>query len=104
MEISNLKTSKGWSKKKFEGEWAKTLQDFLTKQQDKVPPGWIRSEEALKRMGFSGNCGGQRNKILNQMAKAGILLKKDFRVFDGSGRRISAITHYKISKSPKSTD
>jgi len=99
-----LKTSKGWSKKKFEGEWAKTLQDFLTKQQDKVPPGWIRSEEALKRMGFSGNCGGQRNKILNQMAKAGILLKKDFRVFDGSGRRISAITHYKISKSPKSTD
>jgi hypothetical protein len=48
-------------------------------------------------MGFAGNCGGQRNKVLNQMARAGVLLKKDFRVFDGSGRRISAITHYKIS-------
>ena len=93
----NQKTSKGWSKKKFTGEWAKTLQSFLEKQQDEVPAGWIRSDEALKRMGFSGNCGGQRNKILNQMARAGVLLKKDFRVFDGSGRRISAITHYKIA-------
>jgi len=25
------KTSRGWSKKKFEGEWAKTLQGFLEK-------------------------------------------------------------------------
>lgn len=99
-----MKTSKGWSKKKFEGEWAKTLQNFLTKQQDKVPEGWVRADEALKKMGFSGNSCGQRNKILNQMAKAGVLFKKDFRIFDGSGRRISAIVHYKISKSPKSTD
>ena len=92
-----MKTSKGWSKKKFTGEWAKTLQAFLEKQQDAVPPGWVRSEEALKRMGFAVNCGGQRNKILNAMARSGVLLKKDFRVFDGSGRRISAITHYKIA-------
>ena len=28
------KSSKGWSKKKFTGEWAKTLQAFLEKQQD----------------------------------------------------------------------
>ena len=97
MEVPALKTSKGWSKKKFTGEWAKTFQAFLQKQQDEVPPGWVRSEEALKRMGFAGNCGGQRNKVLTQMARAGVLLKKDFRVFDGSGRRISAITHYKIA-------
>jgi hypothetical protein len=31
------------------------------------------------------------------MVEAGFLLKKDFRIFDLSGRRISAITHYKIS-------
>jgi hypothetical protein len=91
------KTSKGWSQKKFEGEWAKTLQKFLEKQQDEVPKGWIRAEEALRRMGFSGNSCGQRNKILNAMTRDGVLLKKEFRVFDGSGRRISAIVHYKIA-------
>ena len=91
------KTSRGWSKKKFEGEWAKTLQNFLRKQQDEVPAGWLRAEEALKRMGYAGNSAGQRNKLLNQMANAGVLLKKEFRIFDGSGRRISSIVHYKIA-------
>ena len=92
-----MKTNKGWSKKKFEGEWAKTLENYLAKQQDEVPAGFIRAEEALKKMGYSGSCGGQRNKILNQMAKVGILIKKDFRIFDGSGRRVTAIAHYKIA-------
>ena len=93
----NQKTSKGWSKKKFTGEWAKTLQGFLEKQQDEVPAGWVRAEEALKRMGYAGNSAGQRNKLLNTMAEAGVLLKKEFRIFDGSGRRISSIVHYKIA-------
>ena len=93
----NGKNSKGWSKRRFEGEWAKTLQKFLEKQQDEVPSGWIRADEALKKMGYSGNSAGQRNKLLNAMAEAGVLEKKEFRIFDGSGRRISSITHYKIA-------
>jgi len=91
------KTSKGWSKKKFKGEWAKTLQKYLAKKQDEVPKGWVRAEEALIKMGYAGIPGGQRNKVLNAMAADGILLKKEFRIFDGSGRRISAISHYKIA-------
>ena len=94
------KTSNGWSKRKFSGEWAKALQNYLEKKQDEVPPGWVRSEEALKRMGYSGDAGGQRNGLLKKMVKEGILLQKEFRVFDGSGRRISAIVHYKIAKKP----
>jgi hypothetical protein len=49
-------------------------------------------------MGFNAkHTGGSCNKLINQMVEAGFLLKKDFRIFDLSGRRISAITHYKIS-------
>ena len=91
------KTNKGWSKRPFKGEWATTLRRYLEKKQDSVPPDWVRAEEALKRMGFSANSGGQRNKLLNQMANDGVLLKKEFKIFDGSGRRISSITHYKIA-------
>ena len=92
--------SKGWSKKKFQGEWAKTLQKYLSKQQDEVPDGWVRGDEALQKMGLKGACSGQRNKLLNRMVEDGFLEKKDFRIFDGSGRRISAISHYKIKGKP----
>ncbi|NBW99175.1 hypothetical protein EBR03_06345 [bacterium] len=88
--------SKGWSKKKFEGEWAQTLHKFLSKQQEEVPAGWLKGDVALRKMGLMGAASGQRNKLLNRMTEEGFLEKKDFRIFDGSGRRISAITHYKI--------
>ena len=91
------KTSKGWSKRKFSGEWAKALQNYLQKKVDEVPPGWVRSEEALRKMGYAGDAGGQRNGLLKKMVKEGILLQKEFLVFDGSGRRISSIIHYKIA-------
>ena len=91
------RNSKGWSKRKFSGEWAKALQNYLEKKQDEVPPGWVRSEEALKRMGYSGDAGGQRNGLLKKMVKDGVLLQKEFRIFDGSGRRLSSIIHFKIA-------
>lgn len=89
--------SKSWTSKKFNGEWARTLQKYLAKQQDIVPPGWLTSENALRKMGLKGASSGQRNKLLNQMARDGFLQKKDFRIFDGSGRRVTAIAHFKIS-------
>lgn len=90
--------NKGWNKLKFEGEWAQTLKKYLERQQDPVPPGWLRAEGAAKAMGFKGNhSGGSVNKLINGMVREGLLLKKDFRIFDGSGRRITAITHYKIA-------
>ena len=91
------RNSKGRSKRKFSGEWAKALQNYLEKKQDEVPPGWVRSEEALRKMGYSGDAGGQRNGLLKKMVKEGILLQKEFRIFDGSGRRLSSIIHYKIA-------
>jgi hypothetical protein len=97
MEVSSMsKGNKGWNKMGFEGEWAKTLQKFLSKQQEEVPKGWLRAEKALEKMGYSGNSAGQRNRLLNAMAKDGFLEKKDFKIFDGTGRRVTAITHYKI--------
>lgn len=90
--------NKGWNKIGFDGEWAQTLKKYLEKQQDEVPKGWLRADAAAKAMGFKGNhSGGTTNKLLNSMAKEGLLLKKDFRVFDGSGRRVTALTHYKIA-------
>ncbi|NBO26164.1 MAG: hypothetical protein EBU96_05110 [Actinobacteria bacterium] len=100
MEISVV-SSRGWARKKFEGEWAQTLQKFLSKQQEIVPDGWLRSDEALRRMGLMGCASGQRNKLLNRMTEDGFLEKKDFRIFDGSGRRISAITHYRLANNQK---
>ena len=43
------KSSKGWSKKKFVGEWAKTLQNYIAKNQEKVPAGFVRADDALKK-------------------------------------------------------
>ena len=91
------KTSKGWSKRKFTGEWAKALENYLAKKQEIVPPGWVRSDEALRKMGYSGDAGGQRNGLLKKMVAAGILERKEFRIFDGSRRRVSSIVHYKIA-------
>lgn len=87
-----------WSKMGFKGEWADTLQRFLSKQQEEVPPGWITGEKALKKMGLMGHCSGQRNKLLQRMVEDGFLERKIFRVFDGSGRRVTPIAHYKLSK------
>lgn len=100
MEVPFMKKSPsiGWSKKKFSGEWAKTLKKYLIKQQEQVPPGWFKGDVALRKMGLMGACSGQRNKLLNRMTDDGFLEKKDFRIFDGSGRRISPISHYKIAK------
>jgi len=92
-----MKTSRGWSKRKFNGEWAKALQDYLQKKQDVVPAGWLRSDEALKKMGYSGDAGGQRNGLLKKMVACGILERKEFKIFDGSQRRVSSIVHYKIA-------
>jgi len=93
-----MKTSKGWADKKFEGKWAKALQNYLQKKADRVPPGWVRSEEALRKMGYSsGDAGGHRNGLLKKMVKEGILLQKQFRIFDGTGRRLGLILHYKIA-------
>ena len=90
--------SKGWNKIGFNGEWAQTLKKYLQKQQEEVPKGWLRADAAARAMGFKGNhSGGSTNKLLNGMVRDGLLLKKEFRIFDGSGRRISAITHYKIA-------
>lgn len=90
--------STGWSKKKFSGEWAQTLKKYLSRQQDEVPKGWVRAETATRLMGYKSNhTGGSINKLLNSMVRDGVLLKKDFRIFDASGRRVSPIAHYKIS-------
>lgn len=99
MEVPALKkSSKGWSKRPFVGEWALTLKKFLAKQQDEVPEGWLRSEECLKKMGLHSACSGQRNQLLNRMVQENFLLKRNFRIFDGSGRRISSIVHYKLKE------
>ena len=87
-----------WNKIGFKGEWAQTLKKYLTRQQEEVPDGWVRAEVAVKLMGYRTNhSGGSTNKLLNAMVRDGVLLKKDFRVFDASGRRISSIVHYKIA-------
>lgn len=90
--------NKGWNKIGFNGEWAQVLKKYLEKQQDIVPKGWLRADQAIKAMGYRcKHTGGSTNKLINAMVRDGALLKKDFRIFDGSGRRISAITHYKIA-------
>ena len=90
---------RSWTKIGFEGEWAQTLKKYLSKQQDEVPKGWLRSDDALKQMGYRcKHIGGAGNKLLNSMVRDGVLDKKNFRIFDGSGRRVTAITHYKIAK------
>ena len=97
--MSNTK-NKQWTKIGFKGEWAQTLHKFLSKQQDDLPPGWFTADNALKKMGLTGRACSHRNKLLKRMHDAGFIDKKDFRVFDSTGRRISPITHYKLVKSP----
>ena len=97
--MSNEKKKK-WTEIGFKGEWAQTLHKFLSKQQDDLPPGWLTADNALKKMGLSGRVCSHRNKLLKRMHDAGFIDKKDFRVFDSTGRRISPITHYKLIKSP----
>ena len=92
--------NKKWTEIGFKGEWAQTLHKFLSKQQDHVPPGWLTTDSALKKMGLSGAACSHRNKLLKRICDAGLMEKKDFRIFDSSGRRISPITHYKLVKSP----
>lgn len=89
---------KQWTEIGFKGEWAETLKKFLSKQQDVVPPGWITGENALKKMGLMGHCSGQRNKLLQRMVEDGFLEKTIYRVFDGTGRRVTPISHYKLAK------
>ena len=82
--------NRGWNKLGFEGEWAQTLKKYLERQQDEVPKGWLRADAAAKAMGFKGNhSGGSVNKLINGMVRDGLLLKKEFRIFNGSERRIS---------------
>jgi hypothetical protein len=92
--------NKSWAKIGFKGEWAQTLHKFLSKQQDVLPPGWLTADSALKKMGLSGAVCSQRNKLLKRICDAGFIEKKDFRIFDSTGRRITPITHYKLVKSP----
>ena len=92
-----MSKKKTWTEIGFKGEWAQTLKKYLEKQQDEVPAGWLKGDQALRKMGLMGACSGQRNKLLNRMVEDGFLEKKDFRIFDGSGRRVTAITHYKIA-------
>lgn len=91
---------KSWPKIGFKGEWAQTLHKFLSKQQDVLPPGWLTADSALKKMGLSGAVCSQRNKLLKRICDAGFIEKKDFRIFDSTGRRITPITHYKLVKTP----
>jgi len=94
-----MSKKKTWTEIGFKGEWAQTLKKYLKKQQDDVPPGWLRIEQALRQMGFSTkHPGGHGISLLNSMVRDGVLEKKLFRIFDGSGRRITQIAHYKIVK------
>ena len=87
-----------WSKKKFVGEWAKTLQTFLKNEQDIVPKEWLRPEETLRRMGFQPCNSGQRSTLLKKMVDKKFLEQKTFRILDSTNRRLSPLIHYKLNK------
>jgi hypothetical protein len=97
MEISCMKRV-SWSHKKFEGDWGKALENYIQRRSDVVPKEFFTGGQALKKMGLSDAVSGQRNSLLNQMVKAGALVKKHFRIVDASGRRISSIAHYALAK------
>ena len=78
MEIPSMKSKNSWRDKKFPGEWGK----------------------ALEKMGLHGSASGQRTNLLKQMVEDGALIKKAFRIVDGSGRRVSSIDHYALAKKP----
>jgi len=95
-----MKPNNSWKDKKFVGEWGKTLQNYILRKAEKVPEGFLTGPQALIKMGLFGSAGGQRTTLLANMVADGVLIKKSFRIVDGSGRRISAIVHYKIAKKP----
>jgi hypothetical protein len=98
MEIPSLKKGYKWSEKKFVGEWGKALENYIHRKADKVPKGFLTGPQALIKMGLHGAAGGQRTGILKQMVDDGILVRKEFRIVDGSGRRLSSIVHYALAK------
>ena len=97
MEVPGMK-SKSWTSTKFVGEWGKTLENYIHRKADKVPKEFITGPMALKKMGLYGAAGGQRTTLLRRMVEDGVLIKKTFRIVDGSGRRITPIDHYAIAK------
>lgn len=93
-----MKPKNSWKDKKFIGEWGKTLENYIHRKADKVPKGFLTGPQALTKMGLFGSAGGQRTTLLANMVADGVLIKKSFRIVDGSGRRISAIVHYALAK------
>lgn len=93
-----MKKKKSWADKRFTGEWGKTLENYIHRKADKVPKGFFTGTEALAKMGLHGTVGGHRTTLLANMVRDGVLIKKHFRIVDGSGRRISLIVHYALVK------
>jgi len=93
-----MKSKNSWGDKKFVGEWGKALENYIHRKADVVPKGFLTAPEALKKMGLHGSSSGQRTALLGEMVEAGALIKKEFRIIDATGRRISSIAHYAIAK------
>lgn len=98
MEIPIMRSKNAWADKKFIGEWGKALENYIHRKADKVPAGFLTGPKALEKMGLYGSAGGQRTTLLANMVRDGVLIKKEFRIVDGSGRRISPIAHYALAK------
>ena len=93
-----MKSKGTWRDKKFTGEWGKALENYIHRKADKVPKEFLTGTEALIKMGLHGSASGQRTSLLREMVREGALIKKTFRIVDGSGRRITPIDHYAIAK------
>ena len=98
MEIPGMKSKNSWRDKKFTGEWGKALENYIHRKADKVPKEFLTGPKALEKMGLHGSASGQRTNLLKHMVEDGALIKKAFRIVDGSGRRISSIDHYALVK------
>lgn len=92
------KKKKSWVDAKFTGEWGKALEQYIHRKADPVPKGFLTAPEALRKMGLVGCSSGQRTSLLQRMVKDGALIQKQFRVIDGTGRRLSLVNHYCIAK------
>ena len=95
-----MKKKKSWTSAKFVGEWGKTLENYIHKRADIVPKHFLTGPQALRKMGLLGCASGQRTNLLRDMVADGVLIKKEFRIIDGSGRRLSNISHYALAKKP----
>jgi hypothetical protein len=91
-----------WSKP-IEGEWASTLQNYITTMAETVPSEWKTIPEVMENFGLKHTRGGGRHLMLADMCKKGILETKRFRVVDATGRRILAINHYRLAKKPNAS-